>query len=114
MTYQNDKTKFGVVTGRRSPEKTLRSQELRREQTPAEIKLWYHLRANRLAGFAFRRQVPIDGFVADFYCHSAGLVIELDGPVHDNQRDYDAERDRILSERGLRLLRFPNDRRLLS
>jgi very-short-patch-repair endonuclease len=52
----------------------------------------------------FRRQQVIDGFIVDFYCHAAGLVVELDGGVHDLQPDYDEERDTVLLARGLRLL----------
>ena len=81
---------------------------MRRQPTAAEAKLWYFLRAGRLNGLHFRRQQLIDGFIVDFYCHSAGLVIELDGAVHQGQLEYDAERGRILKERGLCILRFSN------
>jgi very-short-patch-repair endonuclease len=77
--------------------------------TPEERSLWQNLRANRLCGLRFRRQQVIDGFIADFYCHAAGLVLELDGTSHDQQSDYDAERDRILSARGPRVLRIRNE-----
>jgi very-short-patch-repair endonuclease len=77
--------------------------------TPAERILRDHLRANRLQGLHFRRQQIIAGFIVDFYCHSAALVIELDGDIHRRQPDYDAERDRVLATRGLRILRIPND-----
>ena len=81
---------------------------MRRLPTPAEAKLWCYLRVGRLNGLHFRRQQVIDGFIADFYCHCVGLVIELDGGVHQDQAEYDAERERILEERGLRILRLPN------
>ena len=51
----------------------------------------------------------IDGFIADFYCHSQGLVLELDGGVHEERIEYDQERDRILTARGLNVLRISND-----
>ena len=70
--------------------------------------LWAALRKNQLAGLHFRRQQIIDGFIVDFYCHAAGLVIEVDGSVHAKQTAYDAERDRILAARGLRVLRVGN------
>jgi very-short-patch-repair endonuclease len=57
---------------------------------------WQHLRANQLNGLHFRRQQIIDGFIADFYCHVARLVIEVDGEIHQQQAEYDAERDRVL------------------
>ncbi|MCC5634490.1 DUF559 domain-containing protein [Nostoc sp. CHAB 5844] len=51
----------------------------------------------------------IDGFIADFYCHAARLVIEVDGKIHEQQAEYDAERDKVLLARGLRLLRIKNE-----
>ncbi|WP_414589666.1 endonuclease domain-containing protein [Scytonema sp. PCC 10023] len=89
--------------------KLQRAKELRHQMTPEEKILWQHLRANRLNGFHFRRQQIIDGFIADFYCHAAALVIELDGKIHEQQVEYDAERDKVLSARGLRLLRIKNE-----
>ena len=65
--------------------------------------LWLRLRRNGL-GVHFRRQQIIDGFIADFYCHAAALVVEVDGPIHD--ADYDRERDRIFAVRGISALRF--------
>ena len=84
-------------------EKQERARELRREMTPAEKILWEELRANKL-GVHFRRQQVIQGFIVDFYCHQAGLVIELDGDVHDLQQDEDARREKVLTEMGLRSL----------
>jgi very-short-patch-repair endonuclease len=62
-----------------------------------------------LNGLHFRRQQIIDGFIADFYCHAGRLVIEVDGEIHQQQAEYDAERDRVLTTRGLRLLRIKNE-----
>ncbi len=103
-----EKTKQTIITGQRPAEKLPLAQQMRRLPTPAEAKLWTHLRAGCLYGLHFRRQQVIDGFIVDFYCHAAGLVVELDGAVHDKQADYDAERTRILEERGLHILRFTN------
>jgi very-short-patch-repair endonuclease len=97
-----------LVTGQKPAAKDERARQMRREPTTAEAKLWYHLRARRLDGLHFRRQQVMDGFIADFYCHALGLVVEVDGGVHQTQTQYDAERDRILQARGLRLLRFSN------
>ena len=91
-----------------APEKVELAKRLRREMTPAERLLWERVRANRLAGLRFRRQQVIDGFVADFYCHAAALVVELDGPVHEDRAAYDAARDVIFRQRGLTVLRFTN------
>jgi very-short-patch-repair endonuclease len=90
-------------------EKVLRAKELRREMTPTEKLLWDCLRNNRLEGHHFRRQQVIDGFIADFYCHAAALVVEIDGEIHEQKADTDAERDRILTERGFLTLRFANE-----
>jgi very-short-patch-repair endonuclease len=91
-------------------EKRQFARQLRREMTPAERLLWATLRNRKLAGFKFRRQQVIDGFIADFYCPEVGLVIELDGSVHDHQKEYDANRDRVLAEHRLTVLRIPNAR----
>lgn len=85
-----------------------RAKELRREMTPAEKLLWQEVRANKL-GVRFRRQQVIQGFIVDFYCHQAGLVIEVDGDVHDLQKEEDERREKVLSEMGLRIVRFQND-----
>ena len=78
--------------------------------TPTEAILWQELRGNKL-GVHFRRQQVIAGFIVDFYCHKAGLVIELDGSVHQGveQKENDTERDEVLSEMGLRIVRFMNE-----
>lgn len=57
-------------------------RELRRTSTKAEKILWEHLRDKRMNGLKFRRQPPLDKYIADFYCHEKKLVIELDGSVH--------------------------------
>ncbi len=81
---------------------------MRQVPTPEERLLWQQLRRNALDRLHFRRQQIIDGFIADFYCHAAGLVIEIDGPVHNDRQSYDEERDAVLKSRGLRVLRFSN------
>jgi very-short-patch-repair endonuclease len=100
-----------IVIGQKvDASKVQRARELRRQMTPEEQTLWKALRGNRLHGYHFRRQQIIDGFIVDFYCHKAGLIVELDGSVHDQQVDYDTERDRILTGRGLYILRFRNQK----
>lgn len=89
--------------------KVHRARELRRRPTPEEQVLWEALRNNRLRGLHFRRQQIIDGFIVDFYCHGAGLVVEVDGVGHARQAEYDQERDRILAARGLQIMRVSND-----
>ncbi len=103
-----DATKTGIVMGRKDAEKKERAKQFRQEMTPAETALWQRLRTNKLDGLHFRRQQVIGGLIADFYCHEASLVIEVDGVVHDTQADADRERDRILTARGLHVLRLTN------
>lgn len=88
--------------------KVQRARELRRDMTPEERILWQALRRFRSRGYAFRRQQIISGFIADFYCHPARLVVEVDGGIHAQQPDYDTERDAIIAAHGLRILRIPN------
>ena len=98
-----------VIPGQKvTKEKQERARELRRNMTPAEKLLWQEVRAKKL-GVRFRRQQIIQGFIVDFYCHKAALVVEVDGDVHDLQKEEDARREKVLSELGLRVVRFGND-----
>ena len=76
--------------------------------TPAEKILWEELRANKL-GVYFQRQQVIQGFIVDFYCHKSTLVVEVDGDIHDLQKEEDERREKVLSALGLRIVRFRND-----
>ena len=86
-----------------------RSKNLRREMTPTEKILWKELKTNKLNSLHFRRQQIIDRFIADFYCHQHALIVELDGRVHDLQKELDAEREAYLIRRDFRILRFTNE-----
>ena len=98
-----------IIPGQRVTKgKVERSRELRRDMTPAEKTLWQELRANWL-GVHFRRQQIIAGFIVDFYCHKATLVIEVDGGIHDLQQEADALREKVLREMGLTIVRFRNE-----
>src|SRR5690242_4804027 len=95
-------TQPGLARGTRvTAQKASLARQLRREMTRDETILWVRLRGRRLARLDFRRQHVIEGFVVDFYCHAAGVVVEVDGPVHEQQPDYDAERDAILTAHDL-------------
>ena len=99
----------GIVIGR--PVKRVkqeRARALRRYMTPEEAVLWQCLRANQMDGLRWRRQQVIGGFIVAFYCHAAGVAVELDGGVHVHQADYDRARDEVLARSGLRILRFAN------
>jgi very-short-patch-repair endonuclease len=80
---------------------------MRRDPTPAEGKLWHKLRNHRLGGLKFRRQMPVGPFIADFYCSSAKLVVELDGVSHMDSPT-DERRDAWMAAREIRVLRFSN------
>ena len=98
-----------LIRGQRvSAVKVGRSRELRRGMTPAEKLLWERLRGRSSDGSRWRRQQIIDGFIVDFYCHAASLVVELDGAIHNNQVEYDTVRDTALAARELLILRFTN------
>jgi len=99
-----------IIVGQKIDDvKVQRAKELRREPTDEEKVLWQYLRKNRLGGFHFRRQQVIQGFIVDFYCHQACLVVEVDGGVHEDQIEYDRERDKILEGLDLRIMRVKNE-----
>jgi very-short-patch-repair endonuclease len=100
----------GIIPGQSiDPALIEAAKQLRSQMTPEEKILWSHLRANQMAGLHFRRQQIIDGYIVDFYCHRAGLVVEVDGPIHLRQKDYDRERDVHLISRGLKVVHIKND-----
>ncbi|MFG0298602.1 MAG: endonuclease domain-containing protein [Phycisphaerales bacterium JB047] len=79
---------------------------LRNQMTPPERALWVVLRGRKVGGLKFRRQAPIGAYIADFYCHEARLVIEVDGAGHQGDRlAHDKVRDRWMLDRGIRVLR---------
>jgi very-short-patch-repair endonuclease len=98
-----------IIPGQRvTKEKLQRARDLRRDLTPSEKILWQELRANKL-GVHFRRQQIIAGFIVDFYCHKAALVVEVDGDIHDLQQEEDARREKVLREMELTIVRFRNE-----
>jgi very-short-patch-repair endonuclease len=92
--------------------KTLKtfSRDLRKNMTDAEQLLWLKLRRKQILGVQFYRQKPLAGYIADFYCAAANLVIELDGSQHDEPEHQanDVQRDDVLRSLGLLVLRFDN------
>jgi very-short-patch-repair endonuclease len=89
----------------------LRRRRLRRQATPAESLLWFHLRGRRFANFKFRRQHSVNHFILDFFCAEQRLAIELDGGQHfePSALAYDRRRTLILTGRDLTIMRFTND-----
>ena len=107
----NQKTTSGVIFLQRVREgKVNMARELRQNMTEPEKLLWKALRGSRHAGLKFRRQQVVEGFIVDFFCHSAKLIVEIDGPVHesDKNREYDEHRKKVFEARGLREIRFSN------
>jgi len=94
-------------------------RQLRQNQTTEEKVLWYYLRNRQVDGYKFIRQYPIiygneghnksNFFVADFYCAKKRLVIEIDGKIHEFQKEQDKNRDGILKSMNFRVLRIKNE-----
>jgi very-short-patch-repair endonuclease len=86
------------------------ARSLRKSSTRAEQLLWKEVRNKSLSGFKFRRQHPINGFIADFYCHECRLIIEIDGDIHNDPAilERDHERTNQLNALGIQILRFTN------
>ncbi len=94
------------------------ARKLRKEQTPEEKIIWELLRNRRLLGFKFLRQHPIvydkgtrpnRFIVADFFCAQKKLIVEVDGIIHDFQKQKDKERDVLMLNKGYKTLRIEND-----
>jgi very-short-patch-repair endonuclease len=94
------------------------ARELRKKQTPAEKFFWQKVRNRRLFGKKFTRQFIIQHdnnrgnkrfFIADFHCHEKNLVVELDGKIHDYQKEYDELREDTLRLMGFTVVRFKNE-----
>ena len=82
------------------------SRDLRNNSTLGEVLLWRELRAGKLKGYKFNRQKPLGNYIADFYCKTLKLVIELDGTSHDTKLEEDKRKDEYMISQGLSVLRF--------
>jgi len=94
------------------------ARKLRKNQTKAEMVFWQAVRNKKFMNYKFLRQYPIfyiyekkeKFFITDFYCNSLKLFIEVDGGIHNQQKDYDKIRSELLSiQHDLRIIRFTND-----
>ena len=94
---------------RSTPKIMRRAAELRKEETPAERKLWAYLRGKKIKGVKFRRQHAIGNYIVDFCSIKEKLIIELDGSQHLDQVEYDEERTAYLKEKGYKVIRFWNN-----
>ena len=86
-----------------------KAYKLRKNLTPAELKLLLHICKKQLNGFRFRRQHIINPYIVDFYCHRAKLVIEIDGESHYAKEEYDLQRSLFLKNKGLKIIKFSNN-----
>lgn len=93
------------------PKQRSNAKSMRRVMTDAELKLWNDLRAHRLMGMGFRRQVPIGAYIADFVCSKHRIIVEVDGSQHGDNAVaiHDEARSAYLRSRGWTMLRFWND-----
>ncbi|MBX9747501.1 MAG: DUF559 domain-containing protein [Hyphomonadaceae bacterium] len=84
-----------------------RARRLRQTQSVGEELLWQRLRRNQLNGWGFRRQSPRAGYVVDFLCHRPAMIVEVDGPTHDDpeQQSFDAELTKKLEADGYLVIR---------
>jgi very-short-patch-repair endonuclease len=85
------------------------ARKMRSKPTKAENLLWQRLRRHQLYSFSFRRQHSIGQFIVDFYCAKAKLIIEVEGEIHQYQKEEDLVRQKYLESLGLKLLRFSNN-----
>jgi very-short-patch-repair endonuclease len=103
------KSESNIPHHRIKPQMTARARSLRHDAPIPERILWGMLRNGQLDGLKFRRQHVIGPYVADFYCASLKLVIELDGMSHAGRADEDERRQRFIESQGLTVLRITND-----
>ena len=92
-----------------NPSKLALAKYFRSHMTYAERCFWNMCRRNQIAGLQFRRQQVIHGFIADFYCNQIKLVVEVDGGIHEQQKDYDELRTKIINQHGVKVIRFTNE-----
>jgi very-short-patch-repair endonuclease len=90
-------------------DKLVLAKYFRQHMTFGEKCFWNMVRKNQVNGFRFRRQQVIHGFVADFYCNQINLVVEIDGGIHEQQKDYDKLRTQIINQHGIQVIRFTNE-----
>ena len=88
---------------------TNKARSLRKNKTDVEQLVWKNLRNRQLYNYKFRRQFPIEPYIADFACLELKLIIELDGGQHANRINYDEQRSLFLEKRGFKVIRFWNN-----
>ncbi len=85
------------------------ARQLRQSSTSMENRVWEALRDRRFLELKFRRQFVLEGFVVDFYCHNLKLAIEIDGKIHENQKEYDEKRQHTIESNNINFIRTTNE-----
>ncbi len=85
------------------------SRKLRKNSTHEEELVWEQLRNRQYRNLKFRRQHVVLGFVVNFYCHEQKLAIEIDGKIHEKQKEYDCLRQMLIEEKGILFIRVTNE-----
>ena len=88
--------------------KKIFSRYLRKKSTSEERKVWEVLRNRRFLNLKFRRQHDLEGFIVDFYCNDLKLAVEINGKIHERQKDYDEIRQALIEEKGIKFIRVTN------
>ena len=91
-----------------SPVTFKKAKQLRARLTSSEKLLWNRVKNKQICYVRFRRQHPIETFIVDFYCHTVKMVIEIDGEIHLQQKEYDIQRDKEIAKYDIVILRFKN------
>jgi very-short-patch-repair endonuclease len=106
---ENEKQLPGYITANLQSYRFIKDgrENLKNNPTEAEKLIWEYLR-NKKTGHKIRRQHVIDNFIADFVCLPKKAVIEIDGEIHIQQKEYDAFRTNTLNEKGYKVIRFTN------
>ncbi|MEA2104999.1 MAG: endonuclease domain-containing protein [Candidatus Cloacimonadota bacterium] len=94
------------------------ARKFRKKSTKAENIFWQAVRNRKIMGKKFNRQYPLEfiylnmkrHFIADFYCHSSKLIVEIDGGIHEKQKEYDRHRTEIINQLGIKIIRFNNEK----
>lgn len=85
------------------------AKELRKRQTEAEEIVWKEIRNRKFLGLRFKRQFIVEGFIVDFYCDEFALAIEIDGKIHEKQKEYDEWRQKIIESNNVSFIRVKNE-----
>jgi len=91
-----------------NPALKLQARKLRLNSTKAEIILWKYIKG-KVTGYEFHRQIPVDQYIIDFYCHELNLAFEIDGYTHDYNFEYDQKRQEKIEGFGIRVIRFTDE-----